>query len=149
MDTQGTVACLGCRRNLRYRFIHNGFNESVYAYCDSCGKLATLDTNNGHVPRLVSQRDRDDWASAIDTSFESELEPCACGGRFCRGAAPRCPYCRRSLTLDDFRDPPSFATRVLCRLGLSRTWLGPRSWTGLYSVVIEDNRVDNNLRPLP
>jgi transcription elongation factor Elf1 len=41
MDDKGK--CEHCGESFSYRLIHNGFNESAYAYCGTCGMTALLD----------------------------------------------------------------------------------------------------------
>jgi hypothetical protein len=38
-----TGHCEHCKKAFGYYLIHNGFNESSYAYCDSCGTTLLLD----------------------------------------------------------------------------------------------------------
>jgi len=35
--------CEHCGKAFEYYLIHNGFNESSYAYCDKCGMTALLE----------------------------------------------------------------------------------------------------------
>ena len=44
----GTGTCESCGHSFDYMLIHNGFNDSAFAYCDSCGMTALFDRG---VPR--------------------------------------------------------------------------------------------------
>ena len=57
VDGYGT--CESCESSFPYYLIHNGFNDSTYAYCDHCGRLAILNLAElekriGPLPPLVS-----------------------------------------------------------------------------------------------
>jgi len=45
--------CDKCGKKFEYYLIHNGFNESAYAYCDKCGRTAILDYYSKLVPKGV------------------------------------------------------------------------------------------------
>ncbi len=126
-DGQGT--CEHCSSAFDYYLVHNGFNGSSYAYCESCGRTALLY--------------RPEWPLAISIPFhyemaswvEEQLPPCICGGRFRPDGAPRCPKCNATLSANE-------ATRWLeaQAVGTSEGWRWQRSWQGLYCIVI-DGRV--------
>jgi hypothetical protein len=71
--------------------------------------------------------------------MESYIQPCECGGRFKRGAAPRCPHCCQPLSAES-------ATSYIesNAPGTKKGWHWQRNWSGIYCIVIENNRVDNN-----
>ena len=43
--------CNKCGYKFSYELIHNGFNETTYAYCDSCGKVAFLSEHYKNIPK--------------------------------------------------------------------------------------------------
>jgi hypothetical protein len=51
---QATGKCDKCSASFGYLLIHNGFNDSSYAYCDSCCYVALLDHYAApkHAPKL-------------------------------------------------------------------------------------------------
>ena len=91
---QGT--CAHCGESFAYHLIHNGFNESCYAYCAACGMTALIDT-------LYKDRAADGLPRhrAITEGGERFLASCSCGGSFRAGAAPRCPHCREILSANE------------------------------------------------
>src|ERR1035438_399911 len=65
--------------------------------------------------------------------------PCECGGGVRRGAAPRCPHCHLPLSAD-------LATPYI-EMNAPGTKKGSRwqkNWSGIYCIVIEDKRINNN-----
>jgi hypothetical protein len=69
----------------------------------------------------------------IDESWEPLLRHCACGGRFRKGAAPRCPWCQEILS------PVHAAQHIEAQAsGAPRGWHWQRNWTGVYCMAIED-----------
>jgi hypothetical protein len=125
----GVGTCEHCSSTFDYYVVHNGFNRSSYAYCESCGRTALLY--------------RPEWPLAVSIPFhyemaswvEEQLPPCNCGGRFRPDAAPRCPTCKATLSANE-------ATQWLeaQAVGTNEGWGWQRSWQGLYCIVI-DNRV--------
>jgi len=83
----GEGECPACGHQFDYCLIHNGFNESAYACCDSCGITALLD--GWWMPRDV----RIPLHGVIPAKHEALLAACSCGGQYRYGAAPRCPHC--------------------------------------------------------
>jgi hypothetical protein len=75
------------------------------------------------------------------SAMEQYLTPCECGGRFRRGAAPRCPRCAESLSTES-------ATSYIesNAPGTKNGWHWQRSWSRLYCIVIENKMVENNFR---
>jgi len=125
--------CEHCGREFGYYLIHNGFNDSSYAYCNQCGAVAILDLWGA--PRAVTL----ERFQAITEDVEPFLKPCRCGGSFRAGAAPRCPHCHRPLSA-------ALATEYIERNapGTKGGWTWQRSWNGLYCVVIENQMVSNS-----
>lgn len=129
--------CDNCGHRFEWYPIHNGFNNSFYAYCSSCGTTAILDfwgtplTHHPAVAKLV--------AGEIPNEIEGLLQHCACGSHFRAGSKPRCPHCAHELLP---RVGPSDADS----LPLQRKMAGwPLSWTPaqVYCVVINDKVVWN------
>lgn len=89
----GKGRCESCGKEFGYYLIHNGFNESAFAYCDRCGETCLL--NFWHVPEDVNLEDQ----GIIGETVEPWLGPCTCGGSFMREASPRCPHCNSILSV--------------------------------------------------
>lgn len=128
----GKGKCDECGALFGYYLIHNGFNDSTYAYCDRCGctavlNLLAMEKRLGELPKLVVP---------IPERLESHLSPCQCGGRFRTSGVPRCPRCRHPLSAK------RAATWVEKNAPGSRQgWRWQRSWQGLYAIVIGDREV--------
>jgi len=73
--------------------------------------------------------------------MELYLEPCECGGSFRKGGAPRCPHCNLTLSAD-----LSVSYIEKNAPGAQMGWRWQRNWSGLYCMVVESKRVDNNFR---
>lgn len=128
-----TGCCEHCGTAFRYKLIHNGFNESAYGYCDRC-PFTVLLSGWHHAAQRVSLAIHQRMASSI----EPLLKPCPCGGTFRASAEPKCPHCTRPLSPED-------ATSYIERdaAGTTKGWRWQRSWSGIYSIVINDNVVDD------
>lgn len=129
--TDGTGTCDECRHTFAYTLIHNGFNDSAFAYCDCCGMTALFDGWSPHVPAGVDVG----LHGPIDRSVEALVEPCGCGGRFRGASAPRCSHCHATLSAER-------ASEYIERnaAGTASGWRWQRRWNGLYAIVV-DNRV--------
>ena len=122
-----------CGGAFRYRLIHNGFNDSAYAYCNRCSFTVLLSGWNHAAQRIglrIHQR--------ITPHVEALLKPCPCGDAFLSSAEPKCPHCARSLSAAKAttyieRDAP----------GTAKGWRWQQSWSGIYSVVLNDNHVQD------
>ena len=84
-ETFGT--CDHCSVQFPYALIHNGFNDSAYAYCDSCGTVGFISAWQSDIPKEANFRAQ----GPISPETAKLLAPCSCGGRFRLMAAPRCP----------------------------------------------------------
>ena len=128
----GKGICEHCGAAFGYYLIHNGFNDSTYAYCDACGGTAVLNLRAmaqrlGRVPDLVAP---------LPKELEHRLAPCRCGGRFVAEGVPRCPACRERLS------PESAAAWIERNApGARQGWRWQQSWSGLYAIVIGQNEV--------
>lgn len=126
-------SCDKCDRAFDYYVVHNGFNDSSYAYCSGCGLTALIDTN---------QKDRSDEGlpphRSITAKGEHSLAGCGCGGSFKAGATPRCPHCNHELSAKE-------AARWIESQapGTSKGWKWQNNWEGLYAIVINDRVVSN------
>lgn len=119
--------CEACRGQFGYHLIHNGFNDSAYAYCDRCGETCLL--NLWWLPAGVKIAD----CGVIPESAERFLRPCGCGGVFRKGAAPRCPHCNSTLS------PVGAAKYIEANApGATKGWRWQQSWEGIYCIVIEE-----------
>ena len=121
--------------------IHNGFNDSAYGYCESCGTVAFVGSY-GDVKKPAAAPLK--MHQAILPETEPWLEACACGGRFRANAAPRCPTCNDELSAEA-------ATEWIEEnaSGTKKGWRWQRSWAGMYCIVIEDRMVENVWRSPP
>ena len=119
----GRGRCESCRAVFPYEIVHNGFNDSMFAYCELCGTTAIVNVLEaerrlGELPRVLAP---------IPSIVETAIQPCSCGGRF-RGDAPaRCPSCYAALSAD----------RAAAWLEAGRAgWQWQRSWAGLYALIL-------------
>ena len=122
--------CEHCQKQFAYSLVHNGFNDSSYAYCDACGMTALLD--GWKVPADI----RLSLHQSIMPEIEPLLVPCECGGTFRTEASPRCPNCRETLSAvraADYIEPQAEGTK--------KGWRWQRAWKGLYCIIIEDRVV--------
>src|SRR5271169_833762 len=124
---QDVGICDQCHKTFGYYLIHNGFNESWYAYCDRCGATAILS--------LYSPRTSKLWLGKmlqglIPPEIEPHLRPCSCGGRLIAAATPRCPHCDQSLS------PVAAADWIERNApGAKKGWRWQKDWGGLYCIV--------------
>lgn len=135
--------CDKCGKEFNYYIIHNGFNESSYAYCNKCGKTAFFDTYK--VPKEIQ------WffiPHARHHTMPKELEkyiyPCDCGGSFIHDAVPRCPHCKKVLSANTAREYIEANAP-----GTEKGWHWQNNWTDTYAIVIEDNRINDNWKLFP
>ena len=132
--------CESCGAAFQWHPIHNGFNNSFYVYCPSCGTTAILDfwgtplTHHPAVAKLI--------AGEIPPEIEGLLQPCSCGSLFRTGARPRCPHCGHELlprarVFGEAANQPQRSVR-----GWPLTW-NPAQ---VYCVIINDKVVYNPFR---
>lgn len=101
---------------------------------------AFLDEHYSAIPQqcksFFEKRDR---YEKISKELEPYLQRCKCGGEFARAAKPRCPSCNSYLSA-------KYATKFIeaNAEGTKKGWRWARSWNGLYAIVIENKKVDNN-----
>jgi DNA-directed RNA polymerase subunit RPC12/RpoP len=126
-------SCDHCGGGFRYRLIHNGFNDSAYAYCDRCSFTILL---SGWHP--AAQRVHLAIHQRIASAIEVLLKPCPCGGVFHSSADPKCPSCSWSLSA-------TTATSYIERNapGTAKGWRWQQSWSGIYSIVLNDKVVND------
>jgi hypothetical protein len=122
--------CEHCKKQFGYFLVHNGFNESAYAYCDTCGITALL--HGWKVPKSVHMVPHQN----ITPEVEPHLAPCQCGGSFRAVASPRCPHCLQPLSAVRATDYIEAQAE-----GAKKGWRWQRTWTGLYGIIIEDRVV--------
>lgn len=134
---QQTGICESCRRQFRYWLEHCGFGECVYAYCDTCGMTAVLSQWDKRMPELPDCPGMQELCSAL----EPYLQACDCGGCFKRGSAPRCPHCAQPLSADR---AASYIEENAP--GAAKGWRWQRNWSGIYCIIIEERRIENNFR---
>jgi hypothetical protein len=129
----GHGECESCGRSFPYQMVHNGFNDSAYAYCSECGQTALLD--GWQIPKGLEIGIH----GSVSVGDEWKLQPCPCGGRFMASASPRCPHCRQALS------PLSAARWIEGNAPAAKAgWRWQGSWHGLYAIVISDRVVHNN-----
>jgi len=130
--------CEHCLRTFRYTLLHAAFGDFSYAYCDTCGTLATFSYSNSQLVKLPPPSSPH---QVIDPSWEPFLDECACGGHFLSSASPRCVYCKSALSADH-----AAAHIERNAIGAGRGWHWQRNWTDLYCIALEDPRDPGNLR---
>lgn len=130
--------CDKCRQTFDYQIIHNGFGDTAYAYCDSCGMTTFVggwdDTRRpADAPLKIH--------GPIHPETEAWLQRCTCGGRFRHNAEPRCPHCHERLSAEA-------ATSYIERNaeGTRGGWRWQRSWSGIYCLIIAGRSTKNNWR---
>jgi hypothetical protein len=69
---------------------------------------------------------------------EGLLKPCPCGGEFRASSDPKCPSCANSLS----------ATKATSYIesnapGTAKGWRWDQCWSGVYSIVINENFVED------
>jgi hypothetical protein len=132
-DAVGT--CESCGRTFSYRLIHNGFNDSAFAYCDRCGCEATL--SGWHKAPEAQLKVH----GPVNPEAEALLQPCSCGGTFRATASPRCPHCHTALS------PEAARSYIEAHApGTANGWRWQGAWSGLYSVIVEGRWVQDNWR---
>ena len=143
MSTTLPGICDKCKSTFEFRLIHNGFNESSYVYCDSCGKTSLLDEYSKQMPGRCEWFFRSDKRyEKIDAKLEPYLEKCLCGGSFKRSAIPRCPRCKQQL------DPVEVNKYIDNDRPVEDKgkFLWQNNWDGIYAIIIEENVIRNNWR---
>lgn len=135
-DNINIGTCEHCGGTFTYALLHNGFNESAYAYCDSCGITAVLD--GWKMPDGIQVQ----LQTVIKPEDEILLLPCECGGVFKSGASPRCPHCHSPISVESARQWIEANAP-----GTAKGWRWQCSWTGLYAIVIDKKLVRDNWKP--
>lgn len=125
-----TGDCEDCRRTFHYTLMQASLSDCSYAYCDSCGMLATINYSNSF---LVNMPPISAPYQVIDAAWEPFLHPCECGGHFLTGVSPRCVFCNAILSANHA------ATYIERNFkGGGRGWRWQGNWTDLYCLAIED-----------
>jgi len=130
--------CNECGKSFGYYLIHNGFNDSSYAYCNSCGMTALLGAYQ--VPEIGVKLEP---FQAITPEIEPLLQACPCGGKFQSEATPRCPHCHCSLSATE---AASFIETQAA--GTKKGWRWQNNWTGLYCIIVENKFVKDIWNPI-
>lgn len=129
--------CNNCLKNFGYTLIHNGFNETSYAYCDKCGKTAFFDSYS--VPeKLKKIFVEESRHHVLSNKLEKFIQPCDCSGNFKHNASPRCPHCNGELSADstrEFIEKNSPATE--------KGWKWQNNWTDVYAIIVENKKINN------
>ncbi|HVC48395.1 MAG TPA: hypothetical protein VND90_14230 [Terracidiphilus sp.] len=132
--------CEHCGRDFHYLLTNAAFGDFSYAYCDSCGTLATVRYDNRSFAGLPPAAE---LHRQIDKLWEPLLRRCECGGRFHIGSSPRCVHCNSVLS-------PQYAASYIERNlpKRQRGWHWPGSWFQEYCLAIEDPRNPGRVRQL-
>jgi len=130
--------CEHCARSYHYALLNAAFGDYSYAYCDSCGYLATFGYSS---PKMITMPKGFSPHQVIDPSWEPFIRACRCGGRFRSGASPRCLYCHEPLS-------PAYAGEHIERhtVGAPRGWHWQGNWADSYCLAMEDSQSPGNLR---
>ncbi|MGB6974981.1 MAG: hypothetical protein WBD67_09900 [Terracidiphilus sp.] len=132
--------CEHCGRDFHYQLTNAAFGDFSYAYCDSCGTLATIRYDSLSFADLPPAAE---LHRQIDKLWEPLLRRCNCGGRFCVGASPRCIHCNSQLS------PQFAASYIQSSLPQRRRgWKWSDSWTDEYCLAIEDPRDPGHMRQM-
>ena len=125
-----TGMCDHCGRTFSYVLLHNGFNDSAFAYCDKCGRTAVMAAWSKKPTEVIFQQ------GTLPAHLEGLLAPCECGGKFRVDASPRCPHCHEPLSA-------TLATEYIERNapGTVKGWRWHRSWKGLYAMIVEGQMI--------
>jgi hypothetical protein len=129
--------CEHCKHTFSYELVHNGFNDSAFAYCNSCSTTAILSGWFEAIPRSAGFVPH----ARISPQVEPWLQPCPCGGSFKADASPRCPHCNHALSAEAAR---SWIENNAP--GTAKGWRWQNSWSGVYSLLIERHLVKDNWR---
>lgn len=95
------LICPHCREEIRlkqqYQY-HAGFSNRVVLYCDSCPSILEISSYDYHLLTILGKTDP--WAMPpdIQSTLESRLQSCSCGGCFRVSAPPRCPFCGNDIS---------------------------------------------------
>ncbi len=130
--------CEHCHQQYNFSLWNAQLGECSYAYCDSCGMVATIDYRDRRMALLPPT---DILNQEMDASWESHLAPCACGGQFQRGASPRCPVCRQPLSAE--KAAPYIEAM---QSHVARNWRWQGNWSDEYFVAIEDPQIAGEVR---
>jgi hypothetical protein len=133
MDATGTSE--HCAFNFPYSLVHNGFNDSAFAYCDSCGATCILSAWSKDIPSGAGFTAHH---GPVSPSTEGFLAPCDCGGRFRANASPRCPRCRRELSAQAVR--PWLEANAP---GSAKGWRWQGRWDDLNCIVVAGRSVQD------
>ncbi len=129
--------CENCRRDFSYFLVHNGFNDTLFAYCDSCPYTTLLSRWYERIPKTARLHAQ----GPIAQELEQLLRPCGCGGKFRGSAHPRCPHCNGELSAVVARSWIEANAP-----GTASGWRWDGAWSGYYSIVIENRMVTDNWR---
>ena len=132
---QSIGRCNHCSRSFSYYLIHNGFNDSWYAYCDKCGKTSIL----SFFPRPKELQATILVQGVVPIEVVPFIRPCECGGVFLPKSSPRCPHCKQALS--------SAAATTWIEANASGSKMGwgwQQNWDGIYAIVIENAAVFEN-----
>ena len=125
--------CEHCQFAYTFYLIHNGFNESAYAYSESDPYVAIL--SRWTVPEGIPVPNH----GKITVTHEKFLKESPAGGHFTSEAVPRCPNCGKSIDAEAARQ---YIEGVPDRGPRGWQWQG--NWKGIYCIVFEDYLINDN-----
>ena len=128
--------CDQCGEKFKIEIFHNGFGDSSYAYCDTCGMTAILSGWHKHWPSGIKCTQAE-----ITGEMEPYLQPCECGGRFTKGNSPHCPHCKQPLSTEKATEDIEQQSP-----GTQKGWRWQRNWFGIYCAVVDGRQVANNFK---
>jgi len=142
MNEQKIGKCDKCSKQFTYSLMHCGFGDCSYAYCDICGKTAFFDDYK--LPKELKGLLRYSVDSyVIPEQLESFIEKCDCGGHFRHNASPRCPHCKERLS------PIEANKYIRSDSPDKKGWHWQNSWTGIYAITVDGNKINDNWQPYP
>ena len=129
-----TGMCEHCCETFEIELFHNGFGDTSYAYCDTCGMTTILSAWHKQWPSGVKCTQAE-----IAPEMEPHLGTCGCGGKFAKGNSPRCPRCKQTLSAEKATDYIESQAP-----GTKKGWRWQRNWHEIYCAVINHRRVTDN-----
>lgn len=124
-------SCENCNQRFSYALIHNGFNDSAYAYCDTCGCVAS--SLLGREPPTASR-----FASTarLPRTSSGTLIDVAAGVSF---ELKHRRDARIADTHSRLMSPPDILRRM--RQGPRKDGAGNVNWQGLYCIIVEGRSI--------
>ena len=125
--------CEECGSTFQAELIHNGFNESAFAYCDTCGITGFIDGWRTDIPDSANFKIH----GPVTKETQTLLAPCPCGGSFSQNSSPRCPKCKTELSA---KLAGSWIEKQ--SLGTEKGWRWQNAWHGLYAIIVDKKSLE-------